>query len=137
MELFLAISIVGIILIIGIISYFSYSQDRKRSAILSSLGASRWEITKIYLYENLLVGLFSFFLTIILSFPLTLLTNYIVTNITGINNLVRIPYYLFTSFKYDYLLILLVGIIVIIALATFLPIFFSKRISIAKELRDE
>ena len=137
MELFLAIAIIGIILIIGISSYFSYSQDRKRSAVLSSLGSSKWEIMKIYLYENLLVGLFSFFLTIILSFPLTLLTNYVVTSITGINNLVRTPYYLFTSFKYDYLLILLVGIIVIIALATFLPILFSKRISIAKELKDE
>ena len=137
MELFLAISIVGIILILGIISYFSYSQDRKRSAILSALGASRWEISKIYLYENLLIGLFSYFITIILSFPTTLLVNKLVRKITNLNNLVKTPYYLFTSFKYDYLLILLLAIIVIIALSTFLPILFSKKISIAKELRDE
>ena len=137
MELFLAISILGIILILGIISYFSYSQDRKKSAVLSALGASRWEIMKLYLYENLLIGLFSYLITIILSFPLTLLANKIVSNITNLNNLIRTPYYLFTSFKYDYLLFLLVVIIVIISLSTFLPIFFSKKISISKELRDE
>ena len=137
MELFLAISILGIILILGIISYFSYSQDRKKSAVLSALGASRWEIMKIYLYENLLIGLFSYLITIILSFPLTLLANKIVSNITNLNNLIRTPYYLFTSFKYDYLLILLAAIILIISISTFLPIFFSKKISISKELRDE
>ena len=137
MELFLGISIAGIILILGIISYFSYSQDRKRSAILSALGASRGDIAKIYLYENLLIGLFAYFVTIILSFPLTLLTNKIVIEITSLNNLVRTPYYLFTSFKYDYLVILLLGIIFIILLSTFLPILFSKKISISEELRDE
>lgn len=137
MELFLGISIAGIILILGIISYFSYSQDRKRSAILSALGASRGDIAKIYLYENLLIGLFAYFVTIILSFPLTLLINKIVKKITSLDNLVRIPYYLFTSFKYDYLVILLLGIIFIILISTFLPILFSKKISISKELRDE
>ena len=137
MELFLGISIAGIILILGIISYFSYSQDRKRSAILSALGASRGDIAKIYLYENLLIGLFAYFVTIILSFPLTLLTNKIVKKITSLDNLVRTPYYLFTSFKYDYLVILLLGIIFIILISTFLPILFSKKISISKELRDE
>ena len=137
MELFLGISIAGIILILGIISYFSYSQDRKRSAILSALGASRGDIAKIYLCENLLIGLFAYFVTIILSFPLTLLTNKIVKKITSLDNLVRTPYYLFTSFKYDYLVILLLGIIFIILISTFLPILFSKKISISKELRDE
>ena len=137
MELFLGISIAGIILILGIISYFSYSQDRKRSAILSALGASRGDIAKMYLYENLLIGLFAYFVTIILSFPLTLLTNKTVKKITSLDNLVRTPYYLFTSFKYDYLVILLLGIIFIILISTFLPILFSKKISISKELRDE
>lgn len=137
MELFLGISIAGIILILGIISYFSYSQDRKRSAILSALGASRGDIAKIYLYENLLIGLFAYFVTIILSFPLTLLTNKIVKKIISLDNLVRTPYYLFTSFKYDYLVILLLGIILIILISTFLPILFSKKISVSKELRDE
>lgn len=137
MELFLAIAIIGIILILGIISYFSYFQDRKRSAILSALGASRWAISKIYLYENLLIGLFSYFVTIIMSFPLTILVNNIVKKITNLSNLVRTPYYLLTRFKYDYLLILLVAIIIIIFISTYLPILFSKKISIAKELKDE
>ncbi|MCR4879365.1 MAG: ABC transporter ATP-binding protein/permease [Bacilli bacterium] len=137
MELFLGIALIGIVLILGIISYFSYSQDRKRSAVFSALGASRTSIMKIYLYENLLIGLFAFFFTIILSFPLTLFVNKIVARFTNINNLVRTPYYLFTHFKYDYLLLLLVAIILITVLATIIPIFFSKKISIAKELRDE
>lgn len=137
MELFLGIALVGIILILGIISYFSYSQDRKRSAIISALGASKGQIVKIYLYENIFIGLFSFFLTIAVSFPLTLLVNNIVKNITGLSNLVRTPYYLITNFKYDYLLILLLSILIIIFISTFIPIFFSKKISIAKELKDE
>lgn len=137
MELFLVISILGIVLILGIISYYSYSQDRKRSAILSALGASKGAIMKIYLLENMIVGLFSFFLTIIISFPITILVNYLVNKLTSINDLVRTPYYLFTSFKYDYLLFVLLAIILIVVLATFIPIFFSKKISISEELRDE
>ena len=137
MELFLAIAIIGIVLILGIISYSSFSQDRKRSAIFSALGASRSSIIKIFLLENMFIGLFSFLLTVILSFPLTLLVNYIVTNITGLSNLVRTPYYLFTGFKYDYLLVLFISVSVIILLSTIIPIIFSKKISISKELRDE
>ena len=137
MELFLAISIIGIILILGIISYYSYSQDRKRSAVLTALGASRGAITKIYLLENMFVGLFSYFVTIILSFPATLLANMLIKRITSINDLVRTPYYLLTNFKYDYLLLLLLIIITIVGISTLLPILFSKRISVSKELRDE
>lgn len=136
-ELFLGIALVGIILILGIISYFSFSQDRKRSAVISALGASRSDITLIYLYENLLIGLFSFFISIILSFPLSILVNKIVYKVTNLSNLVRMPYYLLTGFKYDYLLIILLSIIMIILLSTLLPILFSKKISIAKELKDE
>lgn len=137
MSVFLIISIIGVILIIGILSFFSYTQDRKQSAVLSSLGASRNDIISIYLFENLIVGLLSFLLSILLSFPLVKLADHLLFKFIGINGMINFPNNIISKFKYDYFFLLLIGMIVIVLISTYVPIIFSKKISISKELKDE
>lgn len=137
MSVFLIISIIGVILIIGILSFFSYTQDRKQSAVLSSLGASRNDIISIYLFENLIVGLLSFLLSILLSFPLVKLADHLLFKFIGINGMINFPNNIISKFKYDYFFLLLIGMIVIVLISTYIPIIFSKKISISKELKDE
>ena len=137
MSIFLIIAVLGVVLIIGILSFFSYTQDKKQSAILSSLGASRKSISSIYLFENIIVGIFSFLLSILLSLPLIKLANYIIYKFIGIANVVNYPTHVITNMKYDYPFILLFGMFLVVILSTLLPIAFSKKISISKELKDE
>lgn len=137
MSLFLVIALIGVILIIGILSFFSYSEDHKSSAILTALGASHGSIISIYLFENLLVGIIGYFFSLLLSFPFIKLTDYLINKYLGLSSLISFPYHLFSRFKYDYFIVLLLGMILIVFLSTILPITFSKKISISKELRDE
>lgn len=137
MSLFLIIAIIGVTLIIGILSFFSYTEDHRSSAILSSLGASHNSIVSVYLFENVLVGLLSYILSILLSFPFIKLADYLLNKYLGLNEMISFPYYLLSKFKIDYLLLLLIGMLLVVALSTFIPIKFSKKISISKELRDE
>ena len=58
-EVFLIIALVGSVLIVGLISFSSYSEDKKRSAILSCLGSDLYQIIDIYIYENIMIIVFS------------------------------------------------------------------------------
>ena len=137
MIVFLFIALLGVVLIIGILSFFSYTEDRKQSAILSSLGASRSSIISIYLFENIMIGLLSYFVSLIFSFPLIKLADFLVNNFTSIKGMVDLPHRLLTSFNYDYFIILLLMMFIIVYFSTYIPIFFSKKISLSKELKDE
>ena len=137
MEVFLIISILGTSLILGIVSFSSYSEDKKTIAILSCLGTNRSDITDIYVSENLIVAVIALAISFIVSPFLSILTNFIVNKLTGFTDIVNIPFYRF----YDIPLLLPLAIIVItIFIATFatvLPISFSNKISLKKELTDE
>ena len=78
MELFLIIALVGTTLILGIISFSSYTEDKKTSAILTCLGASKKEIFSIYFYENLFICLISLISSLIFAPLLALLANFII-----------------------------------------------------------
>lgn len=137
MMIFLAIGLLGVVLIIGMLSFFSYTQDKKQSAILSCLGASRSSILSIYLFENVAVGFLSFFISTFISFPIIKLVNFLLGKYVGISDMVSFPMYILSNSNYDYLLLLLVGMLIVVILSTYIPILFSKKISIIKELRDE
>ena len=75
-SLILRIMIVIVLfLIMGIMSFTSYSEDHKTSAILTCLGASNDEIKQIYLNESLLIGLISILFSLISSFGLSYLAS--------------------------------------------------------------
>lgn len=133
--LFLAIGIVGTLLILTIISFTNYSEDRKVSAILSSLGARDSDIENIYINENLYSGFISLILSLTLSYPLSLLINHIVYKYINVSQIIDIPYMSFLNIPLLYPLAILVMIIFLITITTVLPIKFSKRRNLSLELK--
>lgn len=137
MEIFLIIAVIGVMMIIGIISFFSYTEDKQKCAILSALGANRSSISSIYLYENIIIGFISIVLGLSLSFPTILLGNLLLKKYIGIDKLLIFPNNIFTKFKFEYFILIFVIVFLVILIATNLPISLSKKISISQELRDE
>lgn len=132
--LFLAISVIGSVLILSIISYTNYSEDRKVSAILSSLGARNDDIEDIYLNESLISGFISLVLSLSLSYPLASLANRFIEKQIFIKSVIQIPYKSFLGIPFLYPLALLMVLILISVFATIIPIKFSKRNTLKMEL---
>lgn len=137
MELFLVIALVGTALIMGIISFSFYSEERKNIAILSCLGANMDSINDIYCQENILIGGLSFLISIILAPLLQLVVNLIVNKLTGFIDIVQIPFRYFIGIPFALPILIFVGTMVVCLLSTLLPILFSKKISLKEELKDE
>lgn len=133
--LFLIIGIAGTILILTIISFTNYSEDRKISAILSSLGAKNSEIENIYVNENLYSGLLSLILAFVLSIPFSFLINHILYKYLSVSNMIQIPYLSFYNVPLFYPLLILVSTMTLIYIFTLLPIRFSKKTSLSLELK--
>ena len=133
--LFLIIGIAGTVLILTIISFTNYSEDRKISAILSSLGAKNSDIENIYVNENLYSGLLSFFLSFALSFPFSILINHLLHKYLSVSNMIQIPYLSFHNVPFFYPLLILVVMVALIYIFTLLPIRFSKKTSLSLELK--
>lgn len=134
LSIFLVIAVIGSILILGIINYSSYIQDLKDSAILTSLGCNKDEITNIFINESLTISVISFALSIIFSLVFAKLINFIVGIYTDFKDLINIPFLEFNGYKLIIPLVVFLAIVAISFLTTYLPITYSKRISIKKEL---
>ena len=137
MEIFLIISLIGTGLIIGIVSFSSYSEDRKTIAILSCLGANRSDVMDIYVIENIIVAIIALLISFIISPFLEKLTNIIIYKTMGFENIVVIPFLRYLNKPFLLIFIILIATILIAALSTVFPILFSNKISLKKELADE
>ena len=138
-EIFLIIAIVGTILIVGLISFSSYSEDKKRSAILTCLGADLFQVIDIYIYENIMIITLSLIMAFLLLFPVKIIANSLLFNFVGITDIITLPNSILPNIAlpYSYYLFIIIASILIVTLSTFLPIVFSKRISVIEELREE
>lgn len=138
-ELFLAIAVIGTILIVGLISFSSYSEDKKRSAILTCLGADLYKIIDIYLYENIVIVCLSLILSFLLIIPVKTIANYLLFKLIGINEVIILPSSILPSLSlpYSYYLFLIIIALLLVYLSTIIPILFSKRIAVNEELREE
>ena len=137
MEIFLFISLIGTGLIIGIVSFSSYSEDKKNIAILSCLGANRSDVTDIYVLENIIVSIFALIISFISAPFLEKLANYIIHKTMGFQDMVSIPFMRYMNLPLLLILIIIVGTLFIASLSTMVPIAFSNKISLKKELTDE
>ena len=137
MELFLIITLIGTALIMGIVSFSFYSEDKKTIAILSCLGAKMDDINDIYCMENMMIGLIAFVCSILLVPLLELLINFLVFKLAGFSHIIAIPYFEFLKVPFGLPLIIFVGTIFVSIISTMLPIMFSKKISLKEELKDE
>ena len=137
MELFLFIAIMGTGLILGIISFSSYSEDKKTSAILTCLGANKNEIFSIYAYENLSLGFIALGISLVISPLLMWGANILVESLTTFKNIIAIPFLSFLGIPLLFPLMLIAATLLICLLSTYIPLFFSKKISPKEELMSE
>ena len=137
MDIFLVISLLGTILIVGIISFSSYSEDKRNTAIMFALGANKDDILSSYLYSNVLVGLISLIIAFPVSFLFEGIINKALFNVVGISNLIKIPFSSFMGIRYLYPLFIAASLLFIILISTYIPIMFASKISIKEELKEE
>ena len=136
MEVFLVIALVGMVLILGIVSFASYNEDIKDSAILLCCGARRDDIAFIYIVESLIIGLISVVVSFVLAFALTKPTNLLISHFTSLKEIINIPFMRFHNRFLLFPLIIVFSTMLICLLATYLPIGFSKKISLKEELKE-
>ena len=134
--LFLIVTLIGTILIMGIMAFTSYSEDHKTSAILTCLGATIDEISEIYLNESLLTGFLSLIVSTIASYLLSMGVNTLIYRFVGLKNLIAIPFYSFLNIPYLLPLLAIVSALLICSFVTLVPIHFSKRVSLKEELQS-
>lgn len=134
--LFLAVSVIGAILILSIVSFTNYSEDRKISAILTVLGAKNDSIQDIYLNESMMAGLISLIIGFVLSSPLSILVNKLISKLVPLVNPIRIPFASFLNIPFFYPIILVVATLLLVSIATLIPISFSKNNSLKLELKS-
>lgn len=135
MDIFLAIALVGVALIIGIISFASYNEDIKDSAILLCLGARREDIALIYIIETMLLGLVSLFLSFLIAALLSNPLNLLIENFTSLIGIIDIPFLRFLNRPFFFPFLIIVGTLLICILSTYLPIALSEKISLKEELK--
>ncbi|MBQ6730300.1 MAG: ATP-binding cassette domain-containing protein [Bacilli bacterium] len=135
MEVFLGIALVGVVMILGIISFASYNEDIKDSAILLCYGATRDDIAMIYVFESIMVGIISVVVSFLVSVLITKPINLLIERFTSLINVINIPFLEFHNRTLLFPLLIIGATLFICVIATYLPIGFSKRISLKEELK--
>ena len=136
MEIFLGIALVGIVLILGIISFASYNEDIKDSAILLCCGARRDDIALIYVSESLIIGLISVVISFVLGAVLTNPVNILIERFTSLIGVISIPFKSFNGRPFLFPMLIVIATMLVCLLATYLPIAISKKISLKEELKE-
>lgn len=136
LDIFLAISLIGSVLIVGVFTYSAYVDDKKESSILSCLGAKNVDIVGIFASESLIVTFFSFLFSTVFSWLIEKPINILLEKIIDIPNLVKIPLSSFLGIKGFLPICVLVGSLFITIVFSAFPILLNKSISLKKELSD-
>ena len=134
MEVFLTIALIGTAMIIGIVSFASYAEDIKDSAILLCIGAKREDISSLYVFENCLIGAIGIILSFIVALVSQKPLNLLIEKFTSLINIIDIPMTSFHGKPFLFPLLITIAAFLICLLATYLPISFSKKISLKEEL---
>ena len=134
MEIFLAIALVGTAMIIGIISFASYAEDIKDSAILLCIGAKREDISSLYVFENCLIGAIGIALSFVIALVSQNPLNHLIERFTSLINIIDIPFMSFHGKPLLFPLLIVIMTLLICLIATYLPISLSKKISLKEEL---
>ena len=135
MEVFLAIALIGVTMIVGIISFASYSEDIKETAILLCLGAKRDDVALIYVVESVILGIIGVLLSFLFSTLLVKPINHLVNKYTSLINIISIPFLKFQGHTLLLPFLIVISTIVVCFFATYIPISFGKKISLKEELK--
>lgn len=137
MLIFIAVAILGVIFIFGISSFSSFIEKKKEAAILTVLGAQENDIIDIFLYENIFIGLLSALLSFAFSMPLGILFSKLLEGKFGISNIIQIPYVSLFNIPFLLPILIIILTILIITIATLIPLKSYHKFSLSQELRDE
>ena len=135
MEVFLVIALVGVTMIVGIISFASYSEDIKESAILLCLGAKRDDVALIYVFESMLLGIIGVLLSFVIAILLTKPINLLIENFTSLVNIISVPFLVFHGHTLLLPFLIIVVTMMVCFLATYIPIGLGRKISLKEELK--
>ena len=135
MEVFLVIALVGVTMIVGIISFASYSEDIKESAILLCLGAKRDDVALIYVIESMLLGIIGVLLSFVIAILLTKPINLLIENFTSLVNIISVPFLVFHGHTLLLPFLIIVVTMMVCFLATYIPIGLGRKISLKEELK--
>ena len=136
LSAFLIVAGIGTLCVMSIMSFASYSEDHKVSAILTCFGADNSEIYEIYLNESFLIGFVALLFAFLASFGLSILINNLIFNLLELENLISIPLFTYLNIPYFFPLMMLIATIVISIISTVFPILFSKKIALKEELQS-
>ncbi len=135
---YLLIAIIGTILIISIISITSYVEEHKENAILLCLGASNTAVYHLYILENVMLSIVALVISYSLAYPISLGINALINHFSGLEQLIKIPLLINTGFiPIPFVFILAIAIVLIIYISTYVPLFFSQKCELRKELVEE
>ena len=88
---FVSISLIVSSIMIGIITYISVLERTKEIGILRSIGASKYDVSRVFNAETILVGLVSGALGIGITLILNIPINIIIKNLSGIGGVSSLP----------------------------------------------
>lgn len=126
---FSSISLFVSTIMIAIITYISVMERTKDIGILKSLGYNNRNIKSIFYLENIFIAIISTMLSIIITYIISFPINNILTNYTGMNNILLLT---FKNAKYILYLSIAIGII-----GSFMPIQRIKKYNIIDTIRYE
>ena len=91
---FVSISLVVSSIMIGIITYISVLERIKEIGILRAVGASKKDVSRVFLAETLIVGFAAGMLGIIVTLLLSIPVNFIIQTLSGFTNIgARLPFW--------------------------------------------
>ena len=137
LMLFMAISIISLVLIIAVNAFSSFLAQKKQSAVLLSLGAKRSDIIMLVSMEGILLSLISIGLVIPFSFLGQSILSKVLEGEFGIPNLIQIPYQSLWGIPFLLIPLLLLCGIVISLLSSAIPLLIAGRIDLAEALKEE
>lgn len=128
-NVFVAISAFSSVFIISLLTYSTYLKNKKESAILTILGARKDQIFSLYLVEQLLVAFMGVSLAFFLFYFMIKPVNLLLQGYLNITNML--------VFDFKIILPLVFFAFIVVIISSYLPLFFSKKIELAKELKEE
>ena len=84
-----AIAVIVAMLLVAIILYISVQDRTKEIGLLRSLGASKFNVSSVFIAETFIIGLVSGIVGVCLALILTFPANIVIKSVLGINNLLR------------------------------------------------
>ena len=136
MYMFVIISLLGVIFILGITTYSSFVKYKKERAVLSVLGSKGDDILDIFLIESTLISLLSSVVAIILSSIFQKLFSQLFYLKFNVENLIDIPYMSYLNIPFFPIIAVILLSMVVSFCSTYFPYLVFKKNKLVDELKD-